>query len=363
MGRQFRKLDQAMISFGDKEAAYDGGPAAWTAPAAYQCYEFGEGTFAAWDDTIVTDRDSVHGSIHATKDEIVHQDLRIAYSVSRVKPTELAGFLSLVGGVSTPTQDGALTAYSHKVVNVDQDDPLPSVGVEEKASGEQYKYTGVCCDSLSLRRGGPNRAYWELAAALIGSGTRAVAADAFVAKVTEAPFLWGKTQVWLETGANITIAATPAQGAENISSSTPDALTERVRDVTVELRNDLQADLGYTANSGKVRTALPHGPGRTASVSLVCVVDPSTLATERGYYENRDNVAVEIQCDMGVLIAGGGAMKFGFDLIIPRLRLKPIARSVDQGVNLLTFAGDAFDDGTNPIWIGYAYCAQAAFLA
>jgi hypothetical protein len=365
MGRQYRKLDQLMMSLGDKEATYDAGPALWTTPAAHTLFEFGE-SFAGFEDKIVTDRDTVHGSIHATADAIVQQDVRFSYAAPRVRPTELAGFLALAGGVMAPLQDAALAAWQHKATPVAQDVELPSIGVQEKSSGEQFKYTGIMLDTLSLKRGGPQSAYIELAAGLIGSGTRATAADAFPAKIVENPFLWGKMQCWLESGADIAItpAATLEQGDTNISAGAADNFTTRLQNFDFSLANDLQADAGYTANSGLVRSSLHHGPNRKASVSLSLIVDPATLAAERAYYDSRANIAIELQCDMGVVIVPAtGVFKFGFDLIIPRLRLNPIARSVDRGVNMLTLSGDAYDDGTNPIWIAYVYCAQAAFLA
>jgi hypothetical protein len=362
MGRQYRKLDQLMMSLGDKEATYDAGPAAWTLGAAFQLYEFGE-AFAVWDDRIVTDEATVHGSIYPTADSIVLQDVRLAYPEPRARYTPLAGLAALAGGVVSASQDAALTAYRHKITPVAADVELPSIGVVEKAAGLQYLYTGIKADTLRLKRGGPERAYWELEAGLIGSGTRAADSTAFPAKVSEDPIPWGKTFCWLETGTDINLAATPTQGTEDISSATPDNFTARLLDVTFEHRNDLQADDGYTASSGVVRNRLVHGPGRGATVSITLIVDPATLAAELAYYTGRANCALEVEVDSGTIIAETGTMKWGFDLVIPRLRLNPPARGVDRGVNTITLSGRCFDDGTNPLWQLYVYNAQAAFLA
>ena len=362
MGRQYRVLDQVMMSLGDKEATYDAGPAAWTAGAAIQLYEFGE-AYAAWDDQIVTDRETVHGSQFATLDEIIRQDVRLVYPESRVRPANLAGLAALAGGVLAVVQDAALVAYRHKATPVAADVALPSIGVIEKSSGEQYKYTGVKLDRFSLKRGGPNNGYFAAEAALIGSGTRASDATAFPAKITESPLRWGDAKCWLETGANITIDAAPTQGLENISSATPDVLTSRLVDFEFSHENDSQAEDGYLPGGGKVRGRLDHGPNRRAHVRLVVEVDPTTLATERGYYDNRDNVAIEVDVDSGVIIASTGAYKYGFDLIIPRMRLEPIKREVRAGVAVLTFEGDCFDDGTNPLWQFYTYNSYVAYLA
>jgi len=363
MAKQFRVLDQLMMSLGDKEATYDAGPAAWTLGAAFQHFEFGEAV-VGWDDKIVTDKDTVHGSQFATTSEIVRQDARLIYREPRVRPVHLAGLAALAGGVVAATQDGALTAYRHTCTPVAAAVALPSIGFQEKASGEQYKYTGVKLDTFALRRGGPERAYLEVEVGLIGSGTRAVAADSFPAKVTGGlPLRWGDVKCWLETGANISIDATPTQNAENISSATPDALTSRLLDFEFSHRNDLQADDGYAPGGGAVRTRLDHGPGRGATWKLVLIVDESTLATERAYYTAQDNVALEIECYSGTLIAAGGAMYYGLDLIIPRTRLAGFERGTQEGFNTLTLTGECMDDGTNAIWKLHVYNAQSAYLA
>lgn len=362
MAKQFRVLDQLMASFGDKEATYDAGPAAWTLGPAHQLYEFSD-AFVAIEDKIITDRDTVHGSQFKTLDEIVRQDARFAYTEPRVRPHSLAGWAALAGGVVASVQDGALVAYRHKITPVAAGVALPSIGVQEKASGEQYLYRGVKLDSFRLRRGGPENAYFTLEAGLIGSGTRAVSATAFPAKVADSPFLWGNAKCFLETGANISIDAAPTQGLENISSATPDSLTARLLDIEFSHGNDLQAEDGYEPGGGKVRTRLDDGPGRVARISLTLVVDETTLAAERGYYDNRDNVALELDVDSGIIIAATGVYKYGFDLIIPRLRLDPIERGVQAGYNTIKLQGECYDDSTNPLWQLYVYNSQAVYLA
>ncbi|MBI4242254.1 MAG: hypothetical protein HY613_11100, partial [Candidatus Rokubacteria bacterium] len=358
MGRQFRKLDQLMLSVGDKEASYNAGPGGWLAASAIQLFEFSE-AYAVWDDKLRSDRDSVHGSQFATTDEIVRQDVRLAYTERQVRPAHLGGLLALAGGVVATVQDGALVAYRHKFTPVAADVALPSIAMMEKASGEQFLCKGIKLDSLALARGGSENAYWSLEAGLIGSGHRASDATAFVTKLTEAPLRWGDAKCWLETGTDISIDAAPTQGLENISSGTPDVLTLRLKGARFSVGNALQADEGYEPASGKVRGRLDHGDDRRFRIELTVEVDPSTLATERGYYDNRDNVAVELEVDSGTIIAATGVYKYGFDLIIPRLRLEPIARSVDRGVALVTFAGECMYDGTNPLWNGYEYTAYA----
>ena len=77
MTKQYRVLDQLMLSTGDAEATYDAGPALWTAAAAQQMVEFGDGAFVAWEDLIVSDEGTVHQSQFKTTDEIIRQDMRL----------------------------------------------------------------------------------------------------------------------------------------------------------------------------------------------------------------------------------------------------------------------------------------------
>ena len=360
MAKQFRKLDQLMMSLGDKEAAYDAGPAAWTLGAAFQLFEFGE-AFVAWEDVIDTDRETVHGSQFASRSEIIRQDARFAYSEPRIRPSHLGGFAALaLGDLSASVEDGALVAYRHKIIPVAATVQVPSIGVQEKASGEQYKYTGVKADTFRLYRNGN---YWAVDLGLIGSGTRATAADAFPAKLTEVPLRWQDTYCWLETGTDISIDAAPTQGLENISSGTPDALKARLVDAEFRWANDHQGDDGYAPGGSAARSRLDHGPARGGSIKLELIVDEATLAAERAYYTGQATACVELEVKGGTVIAATGAMYPGFDLIIPSTRLQPIARGVRDGYNTITFQGDLFDDGTNPVAILYVYNAQTTFLA
>jgi len=315
-----------------------------------------------WPDQIETDRNTVHGSQHATTSEIIYQDARFTYNEPRVRPTHLGGLAALaLGNLSASVQDAALAAYRHKILPVAATVDLPSIAMQEKAGQEQYKYTGIKGESIRLFRNG---AYWAVEVGLQGSGTRATAADAFPTKLTtESPLRWLDTHCWLETGADISIDATPVQGAENISSGTPDAIKSRLLDATFRWDNALDAPDGYAPGGGTVRTRLDHGPERMGTLTLQLHVDAATLAAERAYYTGQVNTAVEIECKGATLIAVGGAMFPGFDLIIPRIRLKPIARGVVNGSNVITFEGELFDDGVNDVAILYVYNSQATYLA
>lgn len=361
MAKQFRKLDQLMLSLGDMEATYDAGPGAWVAASAVQLYEFGD-AYAAWDDVIITDRDVIHGSQFATITEITGQDLRLAYAEPRVRPTNLAGFAALVGGVVASTKDGTFAAWRHKCTPVGAAVALPSIGAIEKSSGEQYKYTGVCADTFKITRGGPNNRYFALDVGLVGSGTRVTDATAFVAKVAENPFSWGKVKCFLEAAPNIAVRATPAQGSINISAGAGTELTARLLSFEFSHNNALDVQDGYYPGTGLVRGRLDHGEGRTAHIKVTLIVNPATLATERGYFTAQTGLALELNLDSGVLVAAGGTFKFGFDLIVPLLHLAPITRGVQTDWATITLEGDCMDDGTNPLWIFYVWNGYTAYL-
>jgi hypothetical protein len=150
---------------------------------------------------------------------------------------------------------------------------------------------------------------------------------------------------------------------ENISNTTPDILRARLLDAEFRWGNDLQADDGYAPGGSAVRTRLDHGGARGGSIRLELIVDEATLAAERAYYTGQATAAVELEVKGPTVIAAGGAMYPGFDLIIPSTRLQPIARGVRDGYNTITFAGDLFDDTVNPVVILYVYNAQVTYLA
>jgi hypothetical protein len=353
-----------MVSFGDKEVTYDVGPAAWTLGAAHQLFDFGQNAIADWPDVLRSDAGTVHGSQYPTAQQIIRQDVRLAYGEDAVRPTHLGGLAALaLGSVAANVQDASLTAYRHKLVPVAATAALPSVGVQEKVGGEQTKYTGVVASAFRLYRNGD---FWAVEASLVGSGSRAAAADAFPAKLTaQLPLRWQDTYCWLETGADVSVDAAPTQGAENISSATPDDFraANRLNDLSFSWDNRPLLDKGYAPGGGLVRTHLDHGPGRGGSIMVELDMNAATLAAERAYYSGQVAAALEIEVDSGTIIAATGAYKYGFDLILPRLHLKPIGRGVREDGLTIKFEADLHDDGTNPVVILYVYDDQAAYLA
>ena len=362
--QQYIRVDQFMASLGDKEATYNAGPALWTAPAALQLFEFGEDFVVNWADLIAGDRETVHGSQYATLDEIIRQDAGGSYPEPRVRPASLAGWAALAGGAVVSVQDAALAAWRHKLTPVGVSTSTPSIGIQVKRGLEQLRFTGVKADGFTLRRGGPQRAYFELAVPLIGSGTRVTAADAFPAKLTAEDLLrWGDARAFRQYGGALTIAATPVQGAANISGGTVDALATRLMDFSFEWRNDHQAEMGYFPGGARVRSDLFHGPNRNGVLTFTLRKDSAATAGERANYTARDNMAFELNVDSGTIIAATGSFKYGCILIVPRFRLAPLEEGLDNGIETITFRStELFDDGTNPVWLMYVYTVQSQYL-
>jgi|GEM_PF-3282049 len=437
MALELRNVDQLMLSLFDREATYDAGPTGWLAANACSMEDF-DG-HVGWEDEVVSNMEGVTGSEFPTHQEIKRQDCRITYVENRLKPNTLAGLAALHFGSVISVQDGAYTAYRHKIqpmrdgtatisgtdiafVNSNPDTitqvaagfiaagfkagqvivvsgsasnsktfriatvaagtltldadceltaesvgpsititviDLPGIGIIEKSGGTQYKYTGVKSNRLSLKL---TEGYFGMESELIGSGTRASDSTTFAAKISESWLRTGKIAgAWLETGANISIAATPTQGAENISSATPDNLTTRLLDFTFTHNNNLRADLGYVAGGGSARSALEYGR-RDAEVTMKVKQSQASYATELAYYTGQVDCAMELNVDMGTVIDAGGAFKYGFILIVPNLMLRPLAREVQDDFWTISFAGNVFDDGTNPTVLMYVYNAQSQYI-
>jgi hypothetical protein len=358
MALELRYVDQLALSLFDKEASYDAGPGGWLAANACQMSGF-EG-LVNLDDAVVDDKEGVTHSEHPTIQMIAKKGWALEYTENRLKPHTLAGLASLHFGSSTPTKDGTFDAWRHKIVPVAAGTALPSIGCLYKEAGSQFQAKGIKSNTLTVKRNGD---WLALTAALLGSGTRATDATDFPAIISESWLRWGEIAgFWLETGADISINATPTQGGQAISSGTPDDLTSRLLDFNFVHNNNLRGDLGYGPGGGLVRSDLEAGL-RDASVTFKIKADDTTYATELAYYEDQDDVAIHLAVDTGTVIATGGSYKWGFDIIIPLLKLKPVKRDVEDDYHVLNFEASVFDDGTNDEVILYVYNAEAAYLA
>jgi hypothetical protein len=357
MSLEMRYADEVAFSLFDKEATYDAGPGAWTAGSA--CAMKGFDGLVSRPDKLVDDREGVSGHELPTDQVIERFDWRMDYSEPKMKPNSLAGFAALALGGMAVTQDGGLTAYRHKLTPVAVGTALPSIGCLYDEGGVKQLAKGIKANGFSFKNNG---AFFSLAVPLIGSGTRASDATAIPAAISESWTRWGDIGgLWIETGANISVS-TPTQGSEAISSATPDDLTSRLLEFAFNWDNKLREDLGYEAGGGDVRADLDYGR-RGGSVMMKVKADSSTWATELGYYENQDDVAVHLCVKSSSVIADGGSYYWGLDLIIPMIRLKEPKRDVQDDFHVITLEGDIHDDGTNDEVILYVYNAQDAYLA
>lgn len=357
MPLELRCVDQLALSLFDKEASYDAGPGGWL--AANACQMSGFDGLVNLDDAVVDDKEGVTGTELPTIQAIEKKGWALEYTENRLKPNTLAGLAALHFGSITTVQDGALTAYRHKIVPVAPATALPSIGAIYKEAGSQYQAKGIKSNTFNLKTNG---SWFALTSGLLGSGTRASDSTSFPAKISESWLRVGKVAgFWLESGANIQINASPTQGSQAISSATPDNLTSRLLDFNFTHNNNQRGDLGYAPGGGFSRSDLEYGL-RDASITFKLKALSTTWATEFAYYENQDPIALHLGIDMGTVIADGGNYKFGFDLIIPLVKLKPIKRNVQDDYHTLDFEATVFDDGSNDEVIIYVYNAQSQYL-
>lgn len=339
------------LSLFRREATYNAGVAVSSANGclmtAYDNEPF------AWDDTLVNDKDTVTSLEHGYDQEIVKYGAKMTYKETRAKPNTVAGLAALTLGSITSTQDSAYTAYRHKITPVTVGSALHSIQANESLGGTHYKYTGVKGNTLKIS--GSDQAV-SVECELIGSGSRATATDTMPAKITESWLNMSNALIWMEDGTNISLAATPAQGAENISSATPDALSAYLKSFEFSWDNKLARQDGC-GNAGIAYDA--HYGRRSCSAKMSLLWDSSRLA----YYLNQSVLAIEFNL-RGGLIAAGGSMYYGIIIRVPRCKMKT-APTPKGGVNDdITHDIDLeiYDDGTNPVVEIYAYNAQAAYL-
>lgn len=341
-----------MLSLYKKEATYDAG-VTMNSTNACEMYGF-DSDLESWPDDVADDGGEITGFEFPTTQEIIRQKVELDYSEPRIKPNTLAGLGALVLGNVAATQDGALVAYRQLVTPIAHATALPSIQAES-LSGTQYAYKGVVGKSLKIS--GKEDGFVSASAKMIGSGTRATSATAFAAKITESWIKTTQMKVWLESGANISISATPVQDAEDISIATPDDLKIRIKSFDFEWDNNNFTNFGYGSS---VLQENDKGARRTAKLTFSLIYQDDT---ELAYYTAQDTVAIEFDAK-GALIAAGGAMFYGMDLIVPAFKLKPISKKGKVG-DFLTqdFEALLIDNGTNPLVQLYVYTAKTGYLA
>lgn len=353
MGRKKGKSTELMLGLFAKEATYD---ASVVMSDANACSLKGYTVEEDWPDDVQSDREEITGSEFATVQEIITRGFTAPITIPRAKPNDIIGLMALaMGGAVTSTQDGVTGAYTHRPALAAIEASMPSIQVELKKGGIQYAYNGVMCNSVKLA--GEAGQPVSLEAGLIGSGTRAVSATAFAAKISES---WVKTpqaSVWKESGTDITITGTLTQGAEDISSATPDSLGPRVQNFEFNLGNNMEGEFGF---GSEVFQDLDKGI-RELSMTLGLRFNDNTELT---HYLNQDNLALELDFQGSVVPLASGLF-YGFQIVVPRCRLKtpPLSKGGPTDSLTQTLEVEFLDDGTNPIFIFEGYNAIAAYLA
>jgi hypothetical protein len=158
--------------------------------------------------------------------------------------------------------------------------------------------------------------------------------------------------------AAMTIVVVPTQGTENISSATPDDLSVRGKSFEFMWDNKAEGQPGF--GGAGVFQDVTYGRRVATFKSTINFAD----ATEIAYFTGQEVCAIGLDFK-GALIASGGTLYYGAQLVIPRAKIKAIP-APKGGVNdVLTqdFDFEIFDNGTNAAIILDVFTAQAAYLA
>lgn len=343
-----------MASVFQKEAAYAGGKTHTNSTScSFKGFEFDPG----YADTVTNDKDEVNGKEHGYDQEITAYANNPTIKFAKVRPNDLAAFASLVLGSATPTQDGAFTAYRHDIIPVTDGTALPSIAIVHKIGAIQTEYKGIKGNTLKLS--GEAGGLLSMEVGMMGSGQRASNAASFAAAITESWMKLDMCKFWLETAANITIAATATQGTEDISSATPDDFSVRAKSFEFSWDNKMVGQPGF-GGAGYLQDAVY---GRRAATFKATIEFAS--AAEIAYFTAQDACAVELDFKAAGLIAAGGAMYYGAGLRIPRAKIKAQPQPKGGVNDTLTqdFDFEVFENGTNPAVMMAVYTAQAAYLA
>lgn len=309
-------------------------------------------------DEVKSNEDEVTNTELATEQEIISKGMSLSLTFPRVRPNILIGMMTGALGGTTPTQDGAVTAYKHVGTPVAVGTSLPDFNIITSKAADQYLYKGVMVNSVEIS--GEEGKPISMTVDLLGSGSRAANADNYIAAIAEARLYMRHLTAWREEGADISIDAAQTQGLENISSGTPLNISPRLKSFKIKYNNNLELEPG----SG---TGLDYASGcdykrRTVDLEFVLrYLD----TTERAAYEAQTALAVEFDCKGDSLIAVSGTFYPGFGIVIPKFQLKedPAPEGGLGDKLLVPYKTTVLDDGTNAWFKFVGYSAQAAYLA
>ncbi len=344
---------QFMLGAFKREATYGAGV---TMDANNACSMRGFEAEVAWDDTVVNDKDEVTGTEFGTTQEITESRVSINYKEAKAKPNSIIALAALTLGSVTSTKDGAYNAWKHKMVPVAAGTALPSTQAEGKVGSIQRAYKGIKGNTLKIASEAGGIVSAE--AGLMGDGSRATSATAFAAAVSESWLKVNQAKFFMEDGSDISIAATLTQGAQNISSSTPVDLSPRFKSFELNYDNALEPQPG--AGGAGLLQDIDYGRRKIGLKFSLLFYD----GTELDHYLNQNPLAVEFDLK-GALIAAGGAMYYGVQIIVPRFKLvsAPLPKGGVNDSLVIDCECDVQDDGMNPALIIEAYNAKSTYLA
>lgn len=291
-----------------------------------------------------------------------------------LRPNDMAFMAAFGLGTSTGVQDGATQAYRHHSDLATDDDQIP-FSIVFKEAGVQKLMTGCTISSFTITQSGE---YWS--GSCEGIGTRVASnADSVVAEIAEEPFTIGNAKFFTETGANVDITATASisQTAENISSATPDNITGQLSNFSFTVNNNPRVEAGFLATNSSdalCRGQAQRGATREVTAEWTQTFEADTdLTTFEGTNNKQEHMALEVvqyESAQGV-IAGGGAMYYGFNIIIPRGNLDVIGSSADddgvvtRNLKLIAKTPTNADEGagsaSKPVMV-HVYTAQTAYM-
>lgn len=159
--------------------------------------------------------------------------------------------------------------------------------------------------------------------------------------------------------AGMTVVGTPTQGTEDISLATPDNLSIRAQSFEFGWDNKAMGQPGF-GGAGYLQDVI-YGRRAATFRATIQFADAAEIA----YFTAQDACAVELDFKAAGLIAGGGSMYYGAQIVIPRMKIKAYPQP-KGGVNdalSQDFDFEVFEDGTNQAVIMDCYTAQAAYLA
>ena len=287
-----------------------------------------------------------------------------------LRPNDLGFLFGYAMGTSAETS-GTGTEYRHKNTLVSTA-ILPAFDMVVKEAGLQKIMTGCAISSLTVSRNGD---YVQASCEIVGTRL-ADNSDAFPAEIAEEPMLYANSGIWIESGADIDIAATPTQGAENISAGTPDDIrADVVEGPTITINNNVRLDRAWdAANTNNVlcKGQLHRGAKREITVEWTQNFETDAIYD---YFIGASNVTSHVAFEWNLketaqgVIGSGGAMYPGFIFIMPRGALEPVgAASDNDGVLTRSYKlvaktpTTAADSETNPA-LAYVYTAQAGYAA